>query len=243
MADVKEVQHPILILFDVDGCLISTGGAGARAWHRAFQTLYGIPADIGVSSEAGMTDPDVGRLTFASVLGREPTDRELSRLLGTYLDGLGDEVARSSGYRVMPGVQALLPRLVSAGVLLGIVSGALEAAAHIKLARGGLTRFFSFGGYGSDSRDRGELTRRAIERAEQICGHAVDSRRVLVVGDTPRDVDAAHAAGAVAVGVATGKYTIEQLRVAGADYALATLESPLPGVPEFLVQADDSATP
>jgi phosphoglycolate phosphatase len=137
MADGQAVQHPLTILFDVDGCLISTGGAGARAWHRAFATLYGVPADIGQFSEAGMTDPEVGRLTFAGALGREPTARELARLLGTYLDGLADEVARSPGYRVMPGVQALLPQLVEAGVLLGIVSGALEAAAHIKLARGG----------------------------------------------------------------------------------------------------------
>jgi phosphoglycolate phosphatase-like HAD superfamily hydrolase len=232
--DVQEAQHPVTILFDVDGCLISTGGAGARAWHRAFEALYGIPADIGQASEAGMTDPDVGRLTFVSALGRQPTDRELSRLLGTYLGGLADEVERSPGYRVMPGVQALLPRLVDAGVLLGIVSGALEAAAHIKLARGGLNRFFSFGGYGSDSRNRSELTRRAIDRAGQIHGHALDRRGVLVVGDTPRDVEAAHAAGAVAVGVATGKYSLEQLRAAGADYALATLVSPLPSIPELL---------
>jgi len=243
MADVEEVQHPVVILFDVDGCLISSGGAGARAWRRAFETLYGVPADIGASSEAGMTDPEVGRLTFTSALGREPTDRELSRLLGAYLDGLADEVAHSPGYRVMPGVQALLPRLVGAGVLLGVVSGALEAAAHIKLARGDLTRFFSFGGYGSDSQDRDELTRRAIDRAERIHGHAVDRRGVLVVGDTPRDVDAAHAAHAVAVGVATGKYTIEQLRAAGADSVLATLESPLPGVPELLAQARLGAAP
>ena len=190
-----------------------------------------------------MTDPEVGRLTFAGVLGREPTDRELARLLGSYLDGLADEVARSPGYRVMPGVQALLPQLVDAALLLGIVSGALEAAAHIKLARGGLTRFFSFGGYGSDSRNRAELTRRAIDRAGQICGHTPDSCGVLVVGDTPRDVEAAHAVGAVAVGVATGKYTIEQLRAAGADYALATLESPLPGVPELMAAARSAAAP
>jgi hypothetical protein len=141
MADVEEVQHPILILFEVDGCLISTGGAGARAWHRAFETLYGVPADIGATSETGMTDPDVGRLTFASVLGRELTDRELSRLLGTYLDGLADEVAHSPGYRVMPGVQALLPRLVRAGVLLGIVSGALVRSAILEDARLGQERY------------------------------------------------------------------------------------------------------
>jgi phosphoglycolate phosphatase-like HAD superfamily hydrolase len=230
MADSPEVQHPATILFDVDGCLLSTGGAGARSWRQAFERLYGIPADIWRFSEAGMTDPEVGRLTFARVIGREPTDRELARVLGAYLDRLAVEVEQSPGYRVMPGVQALLPRLVDAGVLLGIVSGALEAGAHIKLARGGLNRFFSFGGYGSDSQDRGELTRLAIERAGRIHGHALDPAGVLVVGDTPRDVEAAHAAGAVAVGVATGKYTVDELRAAGADYVLPTLESPLPGV-------------
>jgi phosphoglycolate phosphatase-like HAD superfamily hydrolase len=232
MADLHEVRHPAAILFDVDGCLISTGGAGARAWRHAFDRLYGLPADIWRFSEAGMTDPDVGRLTFAHVIGREPTDRELARVLGAYLDRLAAEVEQSPAYRVMPGVQALLPRLVGAGVLLGIVSGALEAGAHIKLARGGLNRFFSFGGYGSDSRDRGELTRLAIARAGRICGHALDPAGVLVVGDTPRDVEAAHAAGAVAVGVATGQYTVDALRAAGADYVLPTLESPLPGVPD-----------
>jgi phosphoglycolate phosphatase-like HAD superfamily hydrolase len=230
MADSRDVQHPSTVLFDVDGCLISTGGAGARAWRHAFDRLYGTPADIWQFSEAGMTDPDVGRLTFARVIGREPTDRELARVLSAYLDRLAVEVEQSPGYRVMPGVQALLPRLVNAGVLLGIVSGALEAGAHIKLARGGLNRFFSFGGYGSDSRDRGELTRVAIARAGRICGHTLDLAGVLVVGDTPRDMEAAHAAGVVAVGVATGKYTVDELRAAGADYVLPSLESPLPAV-------------
>lgn len=221
---------PVAILFDVDGCLISTGGAGTRSWRRAFETLYGIPADIGEFTEAGMTDPEVGSLTFSRVIGRQPTDRDMARLLAAYLEGLEEEVRRSPGYRVMPGVDALLPRLVDGGILLGIVSGALEGAAHIKLARGGLNRFFCFGGYGSDSRDRGALTRVAIERAGRIHGHTLDAGRVLVVGDTPRDIEAAHAADAVAVGVATGKYSVEQLRSAGADHALSTLESPLPGV-------------
>lgn len=232
MVDQHDDHLPVAILFDVDGCLISTGGAGARAWRHAFDRLYGIPADIWQFSEAGMTDPEVGRLTFIRVIGREPTERELARLLAAYLDRLDDEVAQSPGYRVMPGVAALLPRLVDAGILLGLVSGALEAGAHIKLARAGLNRYFSFGGYGSDSRDRGELTRLAIERAGHIHGHALDPGHVLVVGDTPRDVEAAHAAGAVAVGVTTGKYTADELRAAGADHVLPTLEHPLPGVPD-----------
>ena len=232
MADAPDMRPPVAILFDVDGCLISTGGAGARSWRHAFDRLHGIPADIWQFSEAGMTDPEVGRLTFVRVIGREPTDRELAQVLAAYLDRLTVEVAQSPGYRVMPGVQALLPRLVDAGALLGIVSGALEAGAHIKLARASLNRFFSFGGYGSDSRDRGELTRLAIERAGGICGHPLDPAAVLVVGDTPLDVAAAHAVGAVAVGVATGKYTVEELRAAGADHVLPTLESPLPSVPD-----------
>lgn len=223
-------QVPLAIMFDVDGCLISTGGAGAKSWSHAFERLHGVAADIGEFTEAGMTDPQVGRLTFSRVLGRTPTDREMARLLGAYLERLELEVERSPGYRIMPGVEALLPRLTDAGILLGVVSGALEAAVHIKLGRGRLSRFFSVGGYGSDSSDRGELTRRAIERCATLHGHTVPPERVLVVGDTPRDIEAAHAAKAIGVGVATGKYTLEALQAAGADHVVPTLESPLPGV-------------
>lgn len=223
-------QPPLAVLFDVDGCLISTGGAGTKAWRHAFERLHGIPADIGQFTEAGMTDPDVGRQTFARVLGRDPTEREMARLLGAYLERLGEEVEQSAGYRVMPGVEVLLPRLIEGGMLLGIVSGALEAAAHIKLERARLNRFFSFGGYGSDSADRAELTRLAIERCGRLHGHALNPARMLVVGDTPRDAEAGRAAGAVTVGVATGKYTVQQLEAAGADFVLPTLESQLPGI-------------
>ncbi|MDF1521490.1 MAG: HAD family hydrolase [Trueperaceae bacterium] len=222
------------MLFDVDGLLISTGGAGTKAWRHAFERLHGIPTDIGQFTEAGMTDPDVGRQTFVRVLGREPTEREMGRLFGAYLERLTQEVEQSTGYRVMPGVEVLLPRLVDAGLLLGIVSGAMEAAAHIKLERARLNRFFSFGGYGSDSADRVELTRLAIERCGRLHGHALDPARMLVVGDTPRDAEAGRGAGAVTVGVATGKYTVEQLEAAGADFVLATLESPLPGIEALL---------
>ena len=230
----KERRHiddlPVAIMFDVDGCLISTGGAGMRSWRSAFEQLHGIPADIGQFTQAGMTDPEVGRLTFVRVLGREPTDREMARLLAVYLERLVDEIERSPGYRIMPGVETLLPRLTGAGILLGIVSGGLEAAVHIKLGRGGLNHFFSVGGYGSDSTDRGTLTRLAIERCGRIHGHPVRTDLILVVGDTPRDIDAAHAAGAIGVGVATGKYRVDALWAAGADYVVPTLETPLPGI-------------
>jgi phosphoglycolate phosphatase-like HAD superfamily hydrolase len=226
------MDRPQAILFDVDGLLITTGGAGTRSWRWAFDELYGIPADIGEFTDAGMTDPVVGRLTFTAVLGRKPSAEELGRVVSHYLMRLPEEVAQSSGYRVLDGVEKQLLRLCQAGLLLGITTGALEAAAHIKLARANLNRFFSFGGYGSDSADRGELTRKAIESAGEILGSPLDPQRVLVVGDTPKDITAAHAAHAIGVGVASGHYSEGELRQAGADYVLGSLEEALPGTAE-----------
>lgn len=224
------MQRPQAILFDIDGLLITTGGAGTRSWNWAFEDLYGIPADIGKFTEAGMTDPVIARLTFAGVMGREGTPEELATVIAHYLMRLPEEVAASAGYEVLAGVDALLPRLVRDGFLLGLTTGTVEAAAHIKLVRGDLNRFFSFGGYGSDSADRGELTGKAIERAGEILGTSLGPQSVLVLGDTPKDIDAAHAAGAIGVGVASGHYSEEELSKAGADYVLGSLEEELPGV-------------
>lgn len=218
----------VAFLFDIDGTLISTGGAGAVAWRRAFEELYGIPADIGQFTDAGMTDPEVGSLTFTSVIGREPTATELARVMAKRLDHLPRAVAESEGYEVLPGVQELLPRLAADGYLLGLTTGGMEDAARIKLERAGLNEYFSFGGYGSDSPDRAELTRRGIERAKEAHGAPLEPARCAVVGDTPLDISAAHAADAVAVGVASGHFTVDDLRAAGADYVLASLEEELP---------------
>ena len=125
---------------------------------------------------------------------------------------------------MFPGVEQLLPKLIDDGYLLGLVTGNLEAAAHIKLHRAQLNRFFSFGGYGSDSSDRGELTRTALNRGGLVYGEALTPERALVVGDTPRDVESAHAAGIQCVGVGSHNFNAQQLRDAGADYAIASLE-------------------
>ena len=221
---------PQAILFDIDGTLISSGGAGSVAWRLAFEDLYGIPADIGKYTDAGMTDPEVGRLTFENVIGRKPTVEEMAALIAKRTAFLPQAVAESKAYQVLDGVPETLERLTKAGFLLGLTTGGVEAAAHIKLARGDLNKFFPFGGYGSDSSDRAELTRKAIERAGVILGEPVDPARVLVVGDTPLDVHAAQAVGAVAVGVASGSFDEDQLRAAGADYVLSSLYDELPGV-------------
>jgi phosphoglycolate phosphatase len=218
----------VAILFDIDGTLISTGGAGAASWRLAFDELYGIPADIGKFTDAGMTDPDVGRMTFVAVLHRQPERKEFTRLLERRLHHLHTTVEESDGYKVFPGVEELLPKLIDDGYLLGLVTGNVEAAAHIKLHRARLNRFFSFGGYGSDASDRGELTRIALERAALVYGEAVAADQALVVGDTPHDVEGAHAAGVACVGVGAYHFTADQLREAGADYAIGSLADGLP---------------
>ena len=175
-----------------------------------------------------MTDPDVGRKTFEAVLERKPERKEFTRLLERRLFYLHQTVADSKHYRVLAGVEELLPKLNEDGYLLGLVTGNLEATAHIKLHRAQLNRFFSFGGYGSDSTDRGELTKIALERATLVYGEPVTAAQAIVVGDTPRDVEAAHAAGMACVGVGSHNYTVDQLRAAGADYAITSLTEGLP---------------
>ena len=216
------------ILFDIDGTLLHTGGAGAVAWQRAFLELYEVEANIEEHTHAGMTDPEIAEIVFREVLGRDGSDTERAEAIGCYLGHLADAVAESEGYFVIEGIEELLPRLVEEGILLGVVTGNIESAAHIKLGRGDLNKFFAFGGYGSDSRSRTALTKKALERGAEVSGASLDRDQTIAVGDTPRDVRAGHGAGIRVVGVATGSYSIDELREAGADWALETVEDGFP---------------
>jgi phosphoglycolate phosphatase len=217
-----------ILLFDIDGTLVSTGGAGAVAWKRAFEELYGIPADIGQYTDAGMTDPDVGAKTFAAVMDRDPTPNELAQLIQRRLEHLPEAIAESEGYRVLPGVPERLRQLSRDGHLLGLITGNGDGAAHIKLARGDLNRWFTFGAYASAGVDRAGIVRRAVERGEALLGEDVPNTEIYVIGDTPLDIEAAHAVGCTAIGVATGHFDCAALREAGADHVVETLEEPLP---------------
>jgi phosphoglycolate phosphatase-like HAD superfamily hydrolase len=219
---------PRILLFDIDGTLVTTGGAGAVAWRQAFEELHGIPADIGEFTDAGMTDPDVGAKTFEAVLHRKPTPHEMAQLRQRRLEHLPEAVAASTKYRVLPGVPERLRQLSRDGHLLGLITGNGDGAAFIKLARGDLMRWFTFGAYASAGVDRPGIVRRAVERAEAAVGQDLPNDRIYVIGDTPLDIDAAHAVGCTAIGVATGHYDADALRDAGADHVLETLESPLP---------------
>jgi phosphoglycolate phosphatase len=220
-------EHRIL-LFDIDGTLVATGGAGAVAWRRAFEDLHGIPADIGQYTDAGMTDPDVGAMTFEAVMGRKPTPHELALLVQRRLEYLPEAVAESKGYKVLPGVPERLRQLSRAGHLIGLITGNGDGAAFTKLARGDLMRWFSFGAYATAGLARAGIVRQAVERGEAFLGEDVPNREIFVIGDTPLDIEAAHEAGCTAIGVATGKFDLDALREAGADHVIATLEEELP---------------
>jgi phosphoglycolate phosphatase-like HAD superfamily hydrolase len=223
------MSDPIkVVLWDIDGTLLTTGGAGAIAWQRAFGDLYGVEANIDEHTRAGMTDPEITEIIFAEVVGRPGTPEEHAAVVAKYLAYMPDAVAESTGYRVMPGIEEILPRLAEAGIVQGIVSGNVEPAARIKLERGDLNKYFSFGGFGSDDRDRVKVTERAIERGAEAAGAALELAATISVGDTPRDISAGHGAGIRVVGVATGAYSVAEQEEAGADWAIATVEDGFP---------------
>ena len=213
-----------MFLFDVDGTLILSGRAGVRGMNLAFERLYGRARALDGVPIAGRTDRAIV-FEVLRAIGRDPSDDEIARLRDAYCDCLAAElhrpVADPSG--VLPGVERLLDRL-GADRALGLLTGNFARGAAIKLGHFGLADRFAFGAFGDDHLDRRDLVPMAIE-AGRRAGVAVPSvAGVVVVGDTPLDVDCAHAHGARAVAVATGPFTAAALAAAGADLVLDTLE-------------------
>jgi phosphoglycolate phosphatase len=214
-----------LLLFDIDGTLVSTGGAGVRALNRAFCQVVGIVNAMDGIRLHGKTDPAIIREVFNA---REVPSLRASfdQILAAYVEFLPEEVERSTQYRVLPGILSFLqdfhrrPDLV-----FGLATGNVERGARIKLARGKLNSFFTFGGFGSDAESRTELVRCAAESGVRHAGRDIEPQDVFVIGDTPRDIDAGREAGFRTVGVATGYYSAEQLRAAGADLTLSDFDS------------------
>ncbi len=214
----------MLILFDIDGTLIMTGGAGLKALERAWQDLHGHPrAGDGVTLH-GMTDPSIVADMFALRFGRAPTAEEIEDVLERYLVHLVAEVGATNEYRVLPGVERAIAACEARGATIGLATGNVKRGAEIKLRRGDLWRRFGFGGFGCDHADRARLVGRAIERGHAAGGRAFAPGEIWVIGDTARDVAAAHGCGVPCIGVATGPATTDALRGAGADVVFQTLE-------------------
>lgn len=213
-----------LVLFDIDGTLLLSGGAGARALDRAYMELMGHPEAMSGIRPDGMTDIGIIQEMGRRTIGRSLEKDELDALRSRYLEYLADELPRSEGYRVMPGVVELLNRLAEEeDVSLGLITGNFKEAATLKLGQGGLDSYFSFGGFASDSASRIELTRIGIERGRRLADGPVPDSSILLVGDTVHDVRCGKKAGVRVVAVATGSTTEKTLRAEEPDYFLPDL--------------------
>jgi phosphoglycolate phosphatase len=202
-----------LVLFDIDGTILAGGGAGKRAVTRALVDVFGTAGPTDHRFD-GKTDPQIVRELMRLEGHEDPhIDERMPRLLECYLEYLHDELQRPPHARLLPGVRELLDALEArADVLLGLLTGNLAAGARAKLAAVGLDPDrFRVGAYGSDHETRGELPAVAQRRARNDLGFDIPGRDVVVIGDTPNDVQCGRSIGARAIGVATGNYTVEQL--------------------------------
>jgi len=216
-----------LLLFDIDQTLINSGGAGLRALDRACEKVLGLKNAMQGISPHGKTDPAIAREILRVRLDRASRDgSDIPSILEAYVSFLKEEVQLSPGYRVLPGIVSLLEEMLHRqDVVLGLATGNIELGARIKLERGGLNRYFEFGGFGSDSEDRTELVRRAAEKAADKIGTSIPPSNTFVIGDTPLDIDAGNRAGFKTIGVGTGSYSAEQLLAAGATAAVADISA------------------
>ncbi len=216
-----------MLLFDIDGTLLSTGGADRRAVFLAFRELWGVDAAVDGFRVHGRTDPEIVEEIFRARLGRTPGANESELLHRRYLAYLERELSTSADFQVLPGVPRLLDLLsADPDVALGLGTGNVEEGAKLKLRRADLLGRFRFGAFGSDAKDRETLLRVAVERGKSQLPRVTDHASVIVIGDTALDVTAGKRIGATTVAVATGGDSWMALAAAAPDHLLPDLSSP-----------------
>ena len=205
-----------LLLWDIDGTLLNTHGAGVRALERALLGTFGIAGSINDIDYSGRTDGWIIRQILAK-FGLPCTNENLTRMADGYVAALPGELADGE-VRLMAGIPGLLEDARARGdVALGLLTGNLRRGAKAKLSSRNAWHYFPFGAFADDSENRNELGPHALRRARAHHGVAFAPVNVWVIGDTPHDVNCARAFGARAIAVATGRHTREQLRMAQAD--------------------------
>ena len=216
-----------VLLFDIDGTLVTTGGAGRRAIDRAFQWQHGRADACAHFSFDGMTDRGIARLGLEAI-GIAPEAAAIDALLARYVECLEDTVRSvpEENYIVHAGMREAIEAGLAAGMAVGLGTGNVREGARVKLSRVGLFEKFAFGGFGDDHELRPELIRCGAERGAAKLGVALGEARVVVIGDTPKDVTAAQAIGAESIAVATGGFTAAQLRASGASWTFESLGDP-----------------
>jgi len=216
---------PKLLLFDVDGTLVLTGGAGERAMNRAFAELFGVARGFEGIPMAGRTDPIIVSEALARA-GIAATDASVAQFRERYFVRLAEELEVPAPRKtMMPGVRALLDVLEARpDTHLALLTGNYSEAARVKLGHFDLWRYFACGAFGEDAAERAQLVEVALRRCQALgCSPAFAPGDVFVVGDTPLDVACARANGARSIAVATGPYGAAQLRQSGADVVFEDL--------------------
>ncbi|QTN33770.1 HAD hydrolase-like protein [Akkermansiaceae bacterium] len=219
---LRSVGEPWLLLFDIDGTLVDTGGKGLEALRRTAVEIFGgdgPPLDLAGSTDLGI----LGSLcVYFGVDHSEELAHAFFEAYHRHLEA-SLETEPTDG-RVLDGVIALLEHLATVGhAQLALLTGNTALGAQIKLRHYGLDHHFPFGAYGSDRADRNQLGTIALERALAFTGRAYLAERTLVIGDTPKDIACAHAIGARCLAVATGRFSADELAAAGADWVLGSL--------------------
>jgi phosphoglycolate phosphatase len=222
-------MRPTLVLFDIDGTLVDTAGAGRLGLEASFRAVFGLDDAAGPASRVrfgGKTDPmiiaDIGR--EAGLPPRE-VEARYAELQSAYLDALRAELAiPDPRRRVLPGVKPLLELFSArADVFIGLVTGNVEEGARVKLDAFGLNRYFIDGGFSSDHPERSEIARIAHQKLSRRAGFRFPPDRVMVIGDTELDVECARANGFGSIAVATGATPRDQLSASNPDALLADL--------------------
>ena len=217
----------LICLFDIDGTLLSSGGAGKTAMETALVREFGLTRIESSIPYAGRTDRVIGRDLFA-LHGVENSPENWQRFIEHYLQLLPG-CLRSHQGKVLPGIATLLNQLREReDVVLGLLTGNLHAGARVKLGHYGLFDHFQFGGFGDHHFDRDDEAREALAEIHKRYNGSVDHDRVWVIGDTPLDVRCARCINAKVVAVATGQHSVEELRAVGPDLVLADLADPSP---------------
>jgi phosphoglycolate phosphatase-like HAD superfamily hydrolase len=217
-----------LILFDIDGTLMTSGGAGERALRRGFQARFGIDDDLSTVEIAGRTDSGIARqMLTAHQLPHTPEN--FAAFFDGYLHFLAEELPASRGC-LLPGIVPLLEALrPREDIVLALLTGNLATGAQIKLTHYGVWQYFEFGAYADDHHDRNQLGHFARQRAKEKHGIEFAPEHIYVLGDTPHDIACARAIGAKAVAIATGKFSFAELEALKPDYVFADL-SDVPAV-------------
>lgn len=217
-----ETEGRRLVLFDIDGTLITSGGAGEAALIDAMRSVFGVDEDFRDITLAGATDALIARALLGKH-GLDPSPENCARLLDRYLEHLAERMPRHQGF-LLPGILELLEALrLRNDVVLALLTGNVARGAEIKLTHFGVWHYFPFGAFADDHHDRNELGKFARARARESHGHDFPPHHVFVLGDTPKDVACGKAIGARTVAIATGQYTADELAAHGPDFLFADL--------------------